>query len=147
MRRERSVTSRPRFAEPTPSTSELGSRSTRGRTGFAALRRYGRCCASLAAVRADLSGGLEPTACHGRVARPHAAPIDVAITRPEVRQRETIAGGFGGGLPAADLAQVPVIELVAVEEAQHLAAGPEADGPAEPLKGQPATGVASRPNV
>src|SRR3981189_2419375 len=91
--------------------------------------------------------GLEWTACHWRVARQHAAPIDIAVARPEVRQSKAIAGGLGRRFSAAHLAQVPVVELVQVEEAQHLTPRPESDRLAEPLEGEAPAGLAAGPHV
>src|SRR5260370_15823116 len=67
----------------------------------------------------------------------HDGPIDALVARPEMCQREPIAGGLRGGFPATDLAQVPVVELVAIEKAQDLAPRPEAGRPAEPLESDP----------
>src|ERR1700686_310912 len=64
-----------------------------------------------------------------------------------MRQREAIAGRFGGRLLSTHLSQVPVVELVAVEEAQNLPARAESDRLAEPLKGQPPPGLAAGTDV
>src|SRR6266508_433777 len=45
----------------------------------------------------------------------------------EVGQREAVAGGLGGGFLVQRLTKVPVVPLVQVEEADHLALGSEAD--------------------
>src|SRR5882672_4479924 len=94
------------------------------------------------------SGGrLQGTAGAHGIAGQHAAPVDAPVAGPKVGQCKAVTRGFGCALSAADLAQVPVIELVAVEKAQHLAPGPEADGPAEPLEGEAAPRLAAGPVI
>src|ERR1700680_2341979 len=94
-----------------------------------------------------LRGRLQWAAGRRGITRQQARPVHAPVARPEMGQRKPIAGGFGRGLSAANLSQVPVVELVAVEKAQDLAPGAEADRPAEPLKGETAARLAAGPVV
>src|SRR5438094_4060041 len=89
------------------------------------------------------SGGALQRSSARIVARQQRAPVDAGIPGAEVGQGEAVAGSLRRRLAAANLAQVPVKELVAIDEAEHLAPGAKANASAEPLKGEPASGFAS----
>src|SRR5439155_4474238 len=91
----------------------------------------------------DASGGALQRSSARIVAGQQRAPVDAGIPGAEVGQGEAVAGGLRRRLAAANLAQVPVKELVAIDEAEHLAPGAKANASAEPLKGEPASGFAS----
>src|SRR5437763_16884695 len=95
----------------------------------------------------DASGGALQRSSARIVAGQQRAPVDAGIPGAEVGQGEAVAGGLRRRLAAADLAQVPVKKLVAIDEAQHLAPGAKPNAAAEPLKGEPASGFAAGPIV
>src|SRR5205814_9915098 len=82
-----------------------------------------------------------------RIARKHGGPVDAPVAGAKVRQRKPVAGGLGGRLSPADLAQIPVVELMTVEKAQQFAPGAEANGSTKPLEGDPPPGLAAGPVV
>src|SRR5205814_3400152 len=118
----RSVKALPETIRPKRKGLALG-RFTRSGITRLSIRR----CASLRNGGRFDSGGALHRSAHRVVARQELAPVDARIPRAEVCQCKTIASGLGAGFAAALLAQVPVIKLVAVEEAQHFAAGAEPD--------------------
>src|SRR5207253_8026666 len=98
-------------------------------------------------VRAGRSGRALQRPAGWIVPRQQGSPVDAGMAGAKVGQGEAVTGGFRRGLAAAHLAQVPVIELVAIDEAQHLAPGAKPNPAAEPLKGEPASGFAAGPIV
>src|SRR5438094_1778655 len=96
---------------------------------------------------ADASGGALQRSAARIVAGQQRAPVDAGVFSAEVCQGEAVAGGLRRCLAAADLAQVPVKELVAIDEAEHLAPGAKPNAAAEPLKGEPASRFAAGPIV
>src|SRR2546421_11970926 len=98
-------------------------------------------------VRAGRSGRALQRPAGWIVPRQQGSPVDAGMAGAKVGQGEPAAGGFRRGLAAAHLAQVPVIELVAIDEAQHLAPGAKPNPAAEPLKGEPAPRLAAGPVV
>src|SRR2546423_523731 len=134
----RSVKALPETIRPKRNGLALGLFTRSGITRIS-IRR----CASLRNGRQFDSGGALHRTAQGVIAGQELAPVDARIPRAEVRQGKTIAGGLGAGFAAAHLTQVPVIELVAVEEAQHFAPGAKPDGLAEPSKTEPLARAAS----
>src|ERR671930_1406901 len=64
-------------------------------------------------------------------------PVHLPVPGPKVEQGKPVAGGLRRRFAAEHLAQVPVIELVAVEETQHLRASPKLDRFRKPLESDP----------
>src|SRR2546421_8879984 len=98
-------------------------------------------------VRAGRSGRALQRPAGRIVPREQGSPVDAGMAGAKVGQGEAVAGGFRRGLAAAHLAQVPVIELVAIDEAPHLPPGAKPNPAAEPLKGEPAPRLAAGPRV
>src|SRR5438128_3369976 len=106
-----------------------------------------RTCVLESGLGWDASGGAIQRSAARIVARQQLAPVDAGVFCAEVCQGEAVAGGLRRRLAAADLAQVPVEELVAIDEAEHLAPGAKPNAAAEPLKGEPASRFAAGPLV
>src|SRR5436853_91635 len=115
--------------------------------GRRAGRARGRACSpgTRPERRPPAGGALQWAPPGWIVAGQQGAPVDAGVPGAEVGQGEAIAGGLRRRLAAAHLAQIPVEELMAVEEAEHLAPGAKPDAPAEPVKGEPASRLAAGP--